>query len=119
GHAVYHVEQVSLLLADYLQGNVPFMAAPFVVDNADLIVWGELLDGELGDLLFPAVAVLHLAGVHDQHQPALGLDLERFDVAIDRQRLLNRRALPTAGAEAVGTADHDQAAALVKRVAAE
>ena len=38
---------------------------------------------------------------------------------IDRQRLLDRRVLPAAGPEAVRAADHDQAAALVVRVAAE
>ncbi|MFO0842011.1 MAG: hypothetical protein U0797_06365 [Gemmataceae bacterium] len=46
-------------------------------------------------------------------EAALALDLERADVAIDRQRLLDGRVLPAAGAEAVRPADHDQAAALV------
>src|SRR5207245_1520872 len=101
-----------------MQGNVPLVAAPLPVNDADLVHGRQFLDCQFGDLLLPAVAVGHFAGVHDQRQAALALYLERLDVTIDRKSLLDRRSLPAAGTEAVGAADHDETASLIMRVAA-
>ena len=81
--------------------------------HADHVGRPEPLDGELGDVLLPLVAVGHFGGVHDEHQPPLPRGLEGFDLAIDRQRGFDRRTLVAARAEPVRPADHDQPAALV------
>src|SRR5437879_945572 len=106
-------------LADELEWDVPSVLAAVVIDQPHHVHRRQLLDRELGNLLLPAVALGHFRGVHEEDQAALALDLERFDVAIDGQRLLDRRALPAAGAETVRTADHDETAALLVGVAAD
>ena len=105
------------LAADDLQRDVPLGRAPIEVEHAYLVRRREFSDGQLGDLLLPAISVRHFRGVHEQDEAALALDLDRLDIAVNGKGLLHRGSLPSAGAEAVGPSDHDQPASLLVHVA--
>ena len=94
--------------ADRPQGEQPGLLA-LPVHEPGVVVARQGPDRGLGDDLLPVVPLGDLAGVHDQDHGADALDLERLDLHVDRQGLLDRRVHPAAGAEAVGAAEHDQA----------
>ena len=112
------VSRRAVLLADHLKRDVPRHPGPAaaeaaVLDHADHVRRPEPLNGELGNVLLPLVAVRHFGGVHDKHQPTLTGGFEGLNFTIDRQRRFDRRALIAARAEAVRPADHHQPAPLV------
>ncbi len=86
------------------------------VEHPGVVVVGQRADRRLGHDLLPVVPLGDLAGVHDQDHGADALDLQRLDLHVDRQRLLDGRVHPAAGAEAVGPAEHDQPGAHVVAV---
>ena len=88
-HAVDGAEHAALPAADRPQGEKPRFL-PLPVQEPGVVVAGECLDRRLGDHLLPVVPLGDLAGVHDQGHGADALDLDRLDLHVDRQCLLDR-----------------------------
>ncbi len=98
---------VAPAVADRPEGEQPGLLA-FPVEHPGVVVARQRVERGLGDDLLPVVPLGDLAGVHDHDHGAEALDLQRLDLHVDGQRLLDRGVHPAAGAEAVAAAEHDQ-----------
>ena len=119
-HAIDGRQQLVAILADLhgaLAVDPDLVAVP--LHHAAIVLAAEGLDRFLGDLLLDAVALGDFAGVHQQHQRAAGGHFGIADLEIDRHGLFQFRAGPSAGAEALRPAQHDQPRAHLLRVAHE
>ena len=114
-HAVDFAEEIAFPRADFLERNHPTdaVATETVLHEADHILRVQPVDREACDVLLPLVAVGHFGGVHDENEAAATGRLNRFDLAIDGERRLDRRALIATGAVRIRPADHDEPATLI------
>ncbi len=89
--------------------------------TGDVVGVGEDVEGSHGGGFgHGEFFAVHRAGaIDDQRQRPDGANFEILDLAIDGERFFERGMCPTAGAEAIGAAEHDQAGAELLRIGDE